>query len=157
MRNISRIFILATALLLNLDHSATAAVSAPQFQLNDSSGSSVSLSDYKGRQPVLLFFWTTWCPYCRKELQDLNNSYAVKMQSDGIQVLAVNVGESAGKVSGYIGNNKVTLRVLLDQNSDVAYDYHLVGVPTFVLIDNSGEIVFMNNYFPYDSYRKLLK
>ncbi len=47
--------------------SAKESFSAPDFKLQDTNGGLVMLSSYKGKQPIILFFWTTWCPYCRRE------------------------------------------------------------------------------------------
>lgn len=50
---------------------------APHFILKDLNGKTVSLSDYKGKT-LVLEFWATWCPYCRKSFpstQLLLNKY----------------------------------------------------------------------------------
>jgi len=38
---------------------------APAWQLKTQIGKTISLSDYKGK-PIILHFWATWCPYCKK-------------------------------------------------------------------------------------------
>ena len=43
-------------------------LSAPNFALKDLNNNAVTLSSFRGKQAVILFFWTTWCPYCRIEI-----------------------------------------------------------------------------------------
>ena len=55
---------------------------ATNFTLLDLENKEFSLSDFKGK-PVILFFWTTWCPYCRGELKKLNTMHAQFLR-DGV-------------------------------------------------------------------------
>lgn len=70
---------------------------APDFTLRNTLGEKVSLSDYKGKDNVLLVFWTTWCPYCRSALNQLNNSRE-ELREMGVVALPVNIAEPLAKV-----------------------------------------------------------
>lgn len=122
-------------------------IPAPNFKLRDISKVSVALESYKNKKPVLLFFWTTWCPYCRKELKTLNENYQ-DLIKDGWEVLAINIGEHADKVAGFLKTRDLSFKVLLDEDTLVANSYTILGVPTFVVVDKKGNIVFKDNYFP---------
>lgn len=122
-------------------------VLAPDFQLQDTRQDVIKLSSYKDEQPVVLFFWTTWCPFCQKELRILNERYAGLVQ-DGFEVLAINVGESPDSVENFIRSYYLAYRVLLDKDTAVAKAYEIIGVPTYILINEEGNIVFKDNYFP---------
>jgi peroxiredoxin len=128
---------------------------APDFTLEDRYGKSLTLSSYKNKQPVLLFFWTTWCPYCREQVKTLNKLYP-KLLKDGIEVLALNLKESPERVEGFLKNYEVKYPVLLDSKSLVSYSYDIVGIPTYLLINKKGYIVFRDNYFPQEEYKNLL-
>ena len=117
---------------------------AQVFTLNDLSGKAVSLSDYRDKKPVVLIFWTTWCPYCRMALKSLKDSEYVS-QSKDFELLAVNVGESKSKVENFVKANGFRFKVLLDLDSQVADSYGLLGVPTYYVINKSGLIVFEGN------------
>jgi thiol-disulfide isomerase/thioredoxin len=76
---------------------------APRFHAKTLSGESYTNQSIKGKV-VLLEFWTTWCPYCKKEealVDGLDHEFADK----GLVVLAVDVAESKKKVKQYLGTN----------------------------------------------------
>lgn len=129
---------------------------APDFQLSDIKNNVVSLSSYRNKQPVLLLFWTTWCPYCRKELRLLNQLYP-QLEKDGLEVLAIDIGEAKYKVENFIASYGLVFKVLLDKDNSVAESYELMGVPTYVLINKKQEVVFQANSFPQDEYKELIK
>ena len=134
---------------------ADAAKLAPDFTLYDIYQDAYTLSGYRDKQPVLLLFWTTWCPFCRKELTVLNGMYS-SLAADGIEVLSVNVGELSSTVENFVQNYRLAYRILLDRDSRVATLYGLIGVPTYILINKSGEVVFKDNYFPASEYKDFL-
>jgi len=127
---------------------------AKDFQIKDINGKTVTLSAYKGKKPVFLLFWTTWCPYCRKELKVLSEKSA-QLTSVNIELLAINIGESGAKVADFLKKNPLNLRVCLDENTSVAESYAVLGIPTYIIVNKDGLIVFTGHSFP-DSYLKLL-
>jgi peroxiredoxin len=131
---------------------AEAKVVAPNFKLMDLSGATVELKSYINKQPVLLFFWTTWCPFCLKEIKVLNTDRK-SLEEKGIAVLAINAGESERAVKRLVKNYNLDLKVLLDENALTADDYGVIGVPTFVLIDQNGGVLFNDNYYPHQELR----
>ena len=125
------------------------------FSLYDLSGDKITLSKFRNKNPAILLFWTTWCPFCLQALRNLNKIYP-SLASDNITVLAINIQESELKVSKFLKRNPLLFKVLLDSDASVAYSYGLIGVPTFVFIDKKGEIVFQDNYFPQRNYKDYL-
>lgn len=128
---------------------------APDFELQDIRQDIITLSSYKDKQPVVLFFWTTWSPFCQKELKVLNDMYA-GLVKDGLEVLSINVGELPDTVDNFIRSYNLAYQVLLDKDTYVSRIYKATGVPVYVLIDKKGYIVFKDNYFPYGKYRDLI-
>jgi len=127
---------------------------APDFQLADLNDKTVSLSDYKDKQAVVLFFWTTWCPYCRTELRKLDAESA-NLAKNSIALLAINVGEPKYKVEDFVKSHNLNFTVLLDRESAVAEIYELLGVPVYFVVNNSGRIVSMGSRFPGDILQEL--
>jgi len=124
------------------------------FSLPDLENKQVSLSDFRG-QPVILIFWTSWCPFCRKELATLNTMYP-ELTKGGVKILAINAGESAAKVKSFIEHHNLLYKVLMDSDIEVSKSMGVFGVPTYILINKNGDIVFQDNYFPQQEYKKLI-
>ncbi|MDD5409372.1 MAG: TlpA disulfide reductase family protein, partial [Candidatus Omnitrophica bacterium] len=102
----------------------------------------------------VLFFWTTWCPYCRTELKELNKLYP-QMEKEGIAVFAVNVGEESYKVVRFLKDHPVSIRVLLDRDTRAAENYEINGVPTYIFMNKSGKVISLEHRLPAD-YKNLL-
>lgn len=117
------------------------------FTLKDIEGNEVTLSEFKNKKSVILFFWTTWCPYCLQELNKINQNYS-SFVSEDIEILAINIQESTAKVKQYIRRNPVVFKVLLDSDAKVANSFDLIGVPSFVLVNKEGETVYLGNRLP---------
>ena len=123
--------------------------SAPNFNLKDLKGKQYELAKYKGKKNVLLFFWTTWCPYCLQKIKMLNTE-SFTLERQGVDLLAVNAGESLDKVSRIAKNYNVLFNILVDPKGTTADSYGVMGVPTFVLIDKKGNIRYKGNALPSD-------
>lgn len=126
---------------------------APSFKLKTVSGKKVSLSDSQGKGRVL-FFFTTWCPYCIQKFPSLAKDYP-SFQKDGIELLVIDSGESEAKVASFAKKMNTPFEILLDEDMSVAEDYGVVGVPTFYLVNAAGSIVFEGNELP-SNYKILL-
>jgi thiol-disulfide isomerase/thioredoxin len=79
----------------------TPPVPAPQFELEDMDGEIHTLADYRG-QVVLVNFWATWCPPCRKELPSMEAVHQA-LNDQGFAVIAVNQWESPDLVFAFLG------------------------------------------------------
>lgn len=128
---------------------------APDFKLQDLDQKEYVLSANKDKNGVLMLFWTTWCPYCQDELKELNNIYP-NFTKEGMEILGIDVEESANLVKNVVRSYGLKFRILLDTSGTVRKAYGVLGVPTYVLIDKSGNIVFKGNYFPKEKYRELI-
>ena len=128
---------------------------AADFSLLDLDGNKVSLSDFKGK-PTVLFFWTTRCPYCRKDLKTLNDIHP-RLAKDGCELLTIDVAEPTYRVKNFVEREYLNFKVLLDSDTEVAYSYDILGVPTYVFVDKNGHIVFKGHYFHQAKYKDLIK
>ncbi|BCB04584.1 thiol-disulfide oxidoreductase ResA [Bacillus sp. KH172YL63] len=111
---------------------------APDFVLEDMDGETHRLSDYKG-QGVFLNFWGTWCKPCEREMPYMNNQYA-KYKDQGVQILAVNVGESDFLINRFVSKHGLEFPILVDKEEEVQNAYGIDPLPTTFLINPEGEI-----------------
>lgn len=118
------------------------------FELNKlESAETFKLSSVVGKNLILLNFWTTWCPYCVREipeLKELQKEYKEK----GLQIIAVNIGEPINEVSNFVKKQEIDYIVLLDSQGKVARQYGVRGIPMNFLINTKGEIIFAGHYLP---------
>lgn len=128
---------------------------APDFKLDTINKETITLSSFRGNKPVLLMFWTTWCPFCVDQLILLETKYS-ELSKSGLEILAINSGESAYKVERFLKGRKLPYPVLLDTRSFIATSFDLIGVPTYVFIDKDGYIIYRGNRFPKKESEKLL-
>jgi peroxiredoxin len=111
---------------------------APNFQLKNLDGESVSLKDLKGK-PVLLNFWSTRCNPCVREMPFLQEIYD-EWSSKGLILLAINIGDGPSAIKGFLQDHNLALPVLLDIEGTLAQRYNIIGIPTTFFIDTDGVI-----------------
>ncbi len=109
---------------------------APALALPDLDGKRSDLADYRGRL-VLVNFWATWCPPCRKEFPSLGRVQK-RFKPNELAVLAVNVGEDAETIFSFTGASDVT--VLLDRDSRAMQRWPVKGLPTTFVVDRAGRL-----------------
>lgn len=114
-------------------------IKVPDFSLKDINGKTVKLSDYAGKV-VLLNFWATWCPYCIREMPELDRLNSELAKDNKAVILTIDVGESADRVKKYITEKKYTLTALVDNEGSVAENYGITGLPTTIVVDRDGTL-----------------
>jgi peroxiredoxin len=111
---------------------------APDFVLTDLNGKTHRLSDYRGKG-VFLNFWGTWCKPCEKEMPYINRQYQI-YKKQGVEVLAVNVGEPKLSVQKFVDRFGLTFPVVIDREDQVMDAYDIDQLPATFLIDKNGTI-----------------
>jgi len=88
---------------------------------------------------VILDFWATWCPPCKREIPDFIGLQS-KYGGRGLQVIGVGLDEP-GKLKEFAEQNGMNYAVLLG-NDEIARRYGgISGIPTTFVIDRRGAIV----------------
>ena len=108
------------------------------FTLIDLNGTSWTLRQLRGKV-VLVNFWATWCPPCRKEIPTLDALYN-RFKDQGFVVLAISA-EEASKVKPFIAEEKVSYPVLLDPGGKVNKLFEVEGIPKSFVYDRDGKLV----------------
>lgn len=114
--------------------------SAADFTLKSESGKIFHLSDFRG-QVVLINFWATWCPPCRREMPSMERMWK-KIKGKGVQVLAIDVGEDADTIFEFLGTYPVNFPLLMDRDGRVVKKYPVTGLPTSYIIDPEGKVIY---------------
>jgi peroxiredoxin len=107
------------------------------FTLTDLQGTPWHLRDLKGKV-VLVNFWATWCPPCRKEMPDLQALYD-KYRHQGFLVLSIS-DEDAAKVQPFIRERNITYPVLLDPGRKVNETFQVEGIPKSFVYNREGKL-----------------
>lgn len=111
----------------------------PKLNLPDLQGTTHRLADHAG-EIVLVSFWATWCPPCRKEMPGLAR-LARTMKPEGLSVLAVNVGDRDDKVAGFMDEiDSDGLTVLLDRERQMPGIWYLRGLPVTYVLGRDGKV-----------------
>jgi peroxiredoxin len=119
---------------------AALAETAPDFVLHDLKGEGFRLSDWRGKQPVLLIFGTTWCSFCKNNIPHYKKIHAA-YAAQGLVIVNVNLRESREKVAAFAAEHRLPYRVLLDKDGAVAERYGVRRIPALLLVDRQGMIV----------------
>mgnify|MGYP001766605608 FL=1 len=111
------------------------------FELKDIEGKAVRLGDYKGKT-VVINFWATWCPPCKKEMPDFDLLDKELKKKNNAVLLAVNMTDgkrdTKSKVESFIKENNFGMRVLLDTEGKAAKLYEIRWLPTTLVVDGKG-------------------
>ena len=116
---------------------------APPLKLLDMDGKSVDLKKLQG-SIVLVNFWATWCPPCKREMPSLQRLWQKMEKQTKLRVVAVNIGEDADTAFAFMGTLELmpTFPIVFDKDSAVLRSWPVKGLPTTFLINRKGHIVY---------------
>ena len=110
---------------------------AADFSLSAIDGSTVLMSDYKGKV-VLLEFMATWCPPCKMAVPDLIDLHNLFKEKD-FALLSISVDEPHSRVKSFVDEYAIPYTMLID-DKNVSSQYGVMTLPTTFLIDRQGRI-----------------
>ncbi len=133
------------------------AYSGPTFTLPTSDGSTMTFTDLLGRgKPLVVNFWGTWCPPCRREMPEFVKIYK-EYQPKGVQIVGVALRDTPEKVMAYTSQNGITWPMVLG-DIKTAQDYGGIrAVPTTIIYDSQGkELSRYVGPMTYDMFKERL-
>ena len=108
------------------------------FTLTELNGKTWTLKELRGKV-VVVNFWATWCPPCRREMPDLETLYK-QFKDQGLVILAIS-DEDGSKVRPFVAEQKVTYPILLDPGRKVNELFQIEGIPKTFVYDRGGKLV----------------
>ncbi len=115
---------------------------APDLALELVDGGKLKLSDLRGKV-VVVNFWATWCPPCRREMPSLERLKTL-MKGEALEIVAINAGEDEDEISEFREAIKpaLTFRIALDPSAEAMKAFSITGLPTTYVIDRQGQLVY---------------
>lgn len=124
----------------------------PNLKLKFLDGKKGQLKPILEDGPILIDFWATWCKPCLKGMMYLDK-YHRKYNENGFTVLSINQDspKSLSKVKSTVRSRKYSFPVVLDPNQQIAAKLNARLLPTTILVNKNGEIVWRHQgYMPGD-------
>lgn len=124
--------------ILALFSGAALPAGAEEFSVQDMSGKTHALADYKGRW-VLVNFWATWCPPCLEEIPDL-----IALQEKRKDVVVIGVAmeyRNPQEVSKFVDDNLMSYPIVLGDDKTVRQFGSVAILPTTLFYNPAGKLV----------------
>lgn len=112
---------------------------APPFVVESLDGTPVSLSELRGKV-VMLDFWSSWCPPCRREAPALSRVYP-EYQEKNVEFIGVAIWDDRGDVARHVQEFELPYPNVLDERGQIAINYGVAGIPEKFFIDTRGNLV----------------
>lgn len=120
-----------------------AAGHALEFELQDLDGNPVRLSQFRGH-PVIVDFWATWCPPCRKQIPELRDLYTRYHKSKGLEIIGVACdtiqGDGTQQIEPFVKKFKINYPILV-ASEPVVDSMGVDAIPTTLFIGPDGKLV----------------
>ena len=122
---------------------------APDFEIATQDGTVFRLSELRGRKPVYVVFWNTWCSYCIKKTPRYQ-----KLQEqigDKIEIIAINTtwSDSPDDMRVFEQRHQVMYATAFDTGELITDRYRVVNVPTEFIVDVNGVIRYRDGVPEY--------
>ena len=117
---------------------------APDFELQTPEGKTLKFSEFAKGKIVVLDFWASWCPDCRKDLPEIIRLY-IQFHEIGVEFLGVSFDTDKQKWTDYIATSGVPYTQVSElkrmNQSDVAKAYGVRWIPSIYLIGPDGKVL----------------
>ncbi len=117
-------------------------------QYKDLEGNYTSIQEIKGEKFTVLDFWATWCKPCVKSIPEMIKIYD-EFKNQGVNFIGVDVDSprNLAKVRPYALSKGINYTVLLDTEQEIMTAMNVSVLPTFIILDQQGKIVYTHEGF----------
>jgi peroxiredoxin len=116
-------------------------VPAPDFSVQDLQGNTLNLAAYRGKV-LVINFWATWCPPCRREIPDFIEAYK-ELKGEGLEILGISVDEAAAPaLLDWTRKNGINYPIALATQEIVTAYEPGDFIPATIIVDRKGNIRF---------------
>lgn len=119
----------------------------PEFEIKDTELTTWSFADIRKGRRAVLFFWATWCPHCRSQLQDIQANWT-KIEEAGVVMMLINVGENRKQAIAYLQRAGLPQTGYLDWDSAVSNKFGVYGLPTYIFVNEEGIVTAVQHQLP---------
>ncbi len=110
---------------------------APGFVLPRVGGGEIDIADFAGK-PMVINFWASWCPPCRREALVLEDSWRAHV--DDVQFVGVDIQDADGDAEAYLAEFDITYPNGIDRQGRVTVDYGVIGLPVTFFVNKAGVV-----------------
>ena len=111
--------------------------------LTDVEGNTISLEKYRG-QYVVMDFWASWCPDCRKDMPQMKELYT-QYSGNGVQFLGISFDTTREALDKYLQKESIAWPQVTElkkmKESKMAQAYHIKWIPSIYLLDPNGKVL----------------
>jgi len=129
---------------------------APDVELPLLGGGKIKISEYKGKNILILDFWATWCSPCVRAMPIITE-VAGQFKDKGVLLFAINSGEEEAKIREFIKEHNITATVALDPKNEASRLYQAEAIPQTVIIDREGMIQVVHSGIGPNTRRELIQ
>jgi len=108
----------------------------PAIALSNLHNEEITLAQSTGK-PMLINLWASWCTPCINELPLLNEA---QQFSSGVEIIAINMGETALEIEPFQARYDLTMPILLDPQLQMKKLFNVSGYPVSILVTDNGTI-----------------
>jgi peroxiredoxin len=128
----------------------------PDFNISTLSGQVVQSAKIRGKNPLVLVFWATWCKSCVNEVPELKKLFSI-YKPKGVEFLAVNIGISdfIESIRPFIKKHDICYPIALDKKTSLTNRFDILAIPMIIISDLQGVVRYRSPSVPVSLERYL--
>ena len=114
----------------------------PDFSIKTIEGKDIQLSGFKNNRPILVYFWASWCPYCKQDFSIVKNIYPKYQDKVSFLAIDLDTNEDPKLINKYKEEMGLQWIDFAQGNPKVLSDYSITHTTTKYAIGKNGIIIY---------------